>query len=100
VSDDDSGELLRELAGHLQPVFENLDGGVYLYLDARHKVCNEQLATMYGRTVEEWSSVEEFQETFVADEDRPVYCDIYGRTIRTSGRITRRPSRRAPLRCW
>jgi len=82
MSDDDFGALLRELAGHLEPVFENVDGGIYLYLDARHKVCNEQLAQTYGRTVAEWSAVEDFQEQFVADEDRPVYCDIYRRTIR------------------
>ena len=82
MSDDGSADLLRELAGHLEPVFENLDGGVYLYLDARHKVCNERLARVYGLTVEEWSAVEDFQETFVADPDRAAYCDIYGRTIR------------------
>ena len=81
MSADDSADLLRELTSHLEPVFENLDGGVYLYLDARHKVCNERLARMYGRTVAEWSAVEDFQETFVADADRAAYCDIYGRTI-------------------
>ena len=82
VSDDEASGTLNELAAHLRPVFESLDGGVYLYLDARRKVCNEQLARMYGRTVEEWSSVEDFQETFVAEDDRPAYCDIYGRTVR------------------
>ena len=82
MSDDASRDLLGELASHLEPVFERLDGGVYLYLDARHKVCNEQLARMYGRTVEEWSAIEDFQEKLVADADRAAYCDIYGRTIR------------------
>ena len=38
--------ILRELHEHLRPVFEGSPDGVYLFLNDRHKVCNEQLAPL------------------------------------------------------
>lgn len=79
--DSELSVLLDELAEHLRPVFENTPGGVYLYLDAEHKVCNEHMARLFGRTVEEWRREPHFQESFVAEEDRRLYCDTYGRVV-------------------
>ncbi len=77
----DPAVVLSELAEHLRPVFESTPGGVYLYLDAEHKICNERLARLFGRTVAEWCREPHFQESFVAEEDRGLYCDTYGRVV-------------------
>ena len=70
-------ELLRELAEHLRSVFERSPDGVYLFLNDRHKVCNERLAHLFGVTPAEWAALQPFQEHFVAAEDRDRYCWYY-----------------------
>ncbi|WP_077488845.1 PAS domain-containing protein [Sinomonas mesophila] len=68
---------LAELARHLKPVFEQSPDGVYLWLDEKHKVCNEQLATMFGYDVGEWQAVDDFAATFIAEESRSLYVWHY-----------------------
>lgn len=78
---DEREAVLEEVSGHLAEVFDRVSGGVYLYLDPSHKVCNERLAEMLGTTVEEWRRLENFRDTFVEVEDRQSYCDTYERVV-------------------
>ena len=78
---DEAAGVVQELAGHLAEVFGAVPGGVYLYLDPTHKVCNQRLAEMLGTTVEEWQRLENFRDTFVAAGDRQSYCDTYERVV-------------------
>jgi PAS domain S-box-containing protein len=68
---------LAELAGHFKPVFEQSPDGVYLWLDEQHKVCNQRLAAMFGYDVREWQEVDDFADTFIADESRSLYVWHY-----------------------
>jgi ketosteroid isomerase-like protein len=77
----DPEAVVQEVAGHLADVFDSVPGGVYVYLDPRHKACNERLAEMLGTTVEEWRSLESFRDTFVDVADRQSYCDTYERVV-------------------
>src|ERR1051325_1988329 len=62
-------EWLAAIAEQLAPVFDNSKEGVYVYLDDRHKICNERLAKMWGyRTAAEWAATPDFLETFVASQ--------------------------------
>lgn len=78
---DEAAATVDELAEHLAEVFAAVPGGVYLYLDPTHKVCNERLAEILGTTVEEWRSLENFRDTFVDVADRQPYCDTYERVV-------------------
>jgi ketosteroid isomerase-like protein len=78
---DEREAVLEEVSGHLAEVFDRVPGGVYLYLDPTHKVCNERLAEMLGTTVEEWRRLENFRDTFVEVADRQSYCDTYERVV-------------------
>jgi PAS domain S-box-containing protein len=69
--------IIRELAEHFRPVFEQSTDGVYLWLDEAHKACNEKLADLFGLTVEEWRKAEPFLDNFVAEEDRAIYSWNY-----------------------
>jgi PAS domain S-box-containing protein len=72
---------LAELAEHLGPVLENSPDGVYLWLDEQHKVCSERLASMFGYGVEEWQAVDDFANTFIADESRGMYVWHYSHHV-------------------
>jgi len=60
-------EWLAGIATQLAPIFDNSIEGVYVYLDDRHKICNERLAKMWGyASAAEWAAAPDFLETFVA----------------------------------
>ncbi|HEY6957661.1 MAG TPA: hypothetical protein VI814_02435 [Candidatus Limnocylindria bacterium] len=60
-------EWLAAIAAQLAPIFENSKDGIYVYLDDRHKICNERLAHMWGyKDAAEWAAAPDFLETFVA----------------------------------
>lgn len=60
-------EWLAALAEQLAPVFENSKDGVYVYLDDRHKICNDRLAKMWGfGSAAEWAHTPDFLNSFVA----------------------------------
>ncbi len=62
-------EWLAAIATQLAPVFDNSKEGVYVYLDDRHKICNERLAKMWGyASAAEWAAAPDFLETFVATQ--------------------------------
>jgi PAS domain S-box-containing protein len=70
-------QILRDMLEQFRPVFENSPDGVYLYLDDRHKICNERMAAMFGLTSEEWSAVPNFLAGFVAEEDQELVAKNY-----------------------
>ena len=60
-------EWLAAIAEQLAPVFEHSKEGVYVYLDDRHKICNDKLAKMWGfGSAAEWARTPDFLNTFVA----------------------------------
>jgi len=74
-------QVLSELLKQFTPVFLHSPDGVYLYLDDSHKICNKQMADMFGLTVEEWSKVPNFLEGFVAPQDRELFSLNYQRHV-------------------
>jgi ketosteroid isomerase-like protein len=78
---DEEATVIEELVTELAPVFDDVPGGVYVYLDPQHKWCNARLAELLGTTVEEWASIENFRDTFVDVVDRQSYCDTYERVV-------------------
>jgi PAS domain S-box-containing protein len=38
----------KELAEHLQPIFDSSPDGVYVWLDEEHWICNERFASLFG----------------------------------------------------
>jgi len=63
-------DALRELAGQLEPIFRSSPDGVYIWIDEENKTCNENMAAMFGMTVEEWEIAPTFLGTFVDEEDQ------------------------------
>jgi len=70
-------EIARELAAQFRLLFESSPFGVYLYVDDKHKICNERMARMHGMTVEEWQGTPTFLNDFIAEEDREMYAENY-----------------------
>ena len=76
-------EWLTAIATQLAPILGNSRDGVYIYLDDRHKICNERLATlwMYGSAAE-WAAAPDFLESFVAThDDRVRVSETYHRNV-------------------
>lgn len=52
-----------------------------MYLDDNHKVCNQRMADLFGMTVEEWSRVPNFLESFVAPQDRELVASNFQKHV-------------------
>ncbi len=63
-------DLIPMLADHLRPVFEASPDGVYVWLDEEHWTCNENLARLFGYTVEELENTPSFLQRMVHEVDR------------------------------
>ncbi len=76
-------EWLADIAAALAPVFDNSREGVYVYLDDRHKICNERLAKLLGYgSAAEWAAAPDFLESFVATHtDRVRVSETYHRNV-------------------
>lgn len=70
-------QILNEMLQQFQPVFDKSPFGVYLYLDDVHKVCNENMAKMFGLTPKEWAATETFLADFVSEEDQDMFARNY-----------------------
>ena len=79
--DKEHQDVLNSLQEQFMPVFLHSPDGVYLYLDDRHKVCNQRLADMFGMTMHEWSNVPNFLETFVAPQDRELVASNFEKHV-------------------
>jgi PAS domain S-box-containing protein len=75
--------FLREMLEQFKPVFEQSPDGVYLYLDDRHKICNERLSNMLGFTVKDWSAVPNFMAGFVIEKDQEMFARNYRHQVAT-----------------
>jgi len=74
-------QILREMQEQFGPVFEQSPDGVYLYLDDRHKICNDKLAQMFGLTKQEWSAAPNFLADFVVEQDQEKVATNYQRHV-------------------
>ena len=76
-------EWLAAIASQLAPIVDNSREGVYVYLDDRHKICNDRLAKMWGyRSAAEWAATPDFLETFVAGQpDRVQVSTTYHKHV-------------------
>lgn len=70
-------DVLAEAVKHLGDTMDASPDGVYIWVDEQQKDCNEQLASMFGRTVDDWRACENFLESFVAPDDRNAYAGNY-----------------------
>lgn len=77
---------LAALGEQLAPVFEHSKDGVYVYLDDRHKICNDKLAKMFGfNSAAEWARTPDFLNSFVAThQDRLKVSSSYHTHIHQS----------------
>ncbi len=75
-------KILRELSEQFKPLFEKCPEGVYLYIDERHKICNERFAKMLGLTVAEWEKMEGFVNKHTAEKDVDLIVNNYNEHIR------------------
>jgi len=76
-------EWLAEIAPQLAPVFDNSREGIFVYLDDRHKICNERLAKLWGyASATEWAAAPDFLETFVdSHADRVRVSESYHKNV-------------------
>jgi hypothetical protein len=64
-------EWLADIAEQLAPIFEHSREGVYVYLDDRHKICNERCAKLFGfASARDWAAEPDFLNSFVVAADR------------------------------
>ena len=76
-------EWLAEIATALAPIFDNSREGIYVYLDDRHKICNERLAKQWGyASAAEWAAAPDFLESFVdTHADRVRVSESYHKNV-------------------
>lgn len=75
--------VVQQMADFYRPLMDVSSDGIAVYLDDEHKTCNQNLADMFGYTIEEWSATFPFLDTFVAPESRDEAADIYEETMNT-----------------
>ena len=70
-------DVIPQLAEHLRPIFDSSPDGVYVWLDETHWTCNENLASMFGYTVEELENSPNLLQRLVHDDDQGVVSFNY-----------------------
>ena len=78
----DHEDVIPQLAEHLRPIFESSPDGVYVWLDETHWTCNENLASMFGYTVEELENSPNLLQRLVHDDDQGVVSWNYWNRVR------------------
>jgi len=63
-------DVIPQLAGHLQPIFESSPDGVYIWLDETHWTCNERLAGLFGYAVDELENTPYMLQRLVHEDDQ------------------------------
>ena len=76
-------ELVEELSKQLEPVLRNSDQPVCIYLDDRHKRCNNRFAIMLGYpNADIWNDLDvSFLETFVDKDSQSLVMTNYRKTV-------------------
>lgn len=62
--------LIEEMANLFQPVFDLSSDAMYVYLDDVHKLCNSNLAELWGYSQEEWNNTSPFLDNLIAEGSR------------------------------
>lgn len=62
--------LIKDLARQYMPIMDLSSDGIYIYLDDEHKLCNGNLANLWGYSQEEWNNNSPFLENLVAEGSR------------------------------
>lgn len=76
-ADDFNAELVNDLYEQYRQVMELSSDAMFIYLDDEHKVCNKNLADMWGYTKEEWSKQAPYLRNFVAQQDQFTVAQHY-----------------------
>ena len=70
-------ELIRGITGQMKPVLEKSEQAIYIYLDDKHKVCNQKLADLLGyRSPKEWADTDA-PLADVVEEDQQSVINAY-----------------------
>ncbi len=77
------GDLLSELAEQLEPLFEESQQAIYVYLDDGNKVCNEKFASLLGYdSAEEWAQMEgSFPALFVDESSQDTLIETFQKAM-------------------
>jgi PAS domain S-box-containing protein len=68
----------KELAEHLQPLFDASPDGMYVWLDEEHWICNQRLATLFGYdSPDELTNSPGFLQRMVHEDDQQHYSWNY-----------------------
>jgi PAS domain S-box-containing protein len=68
----------KELAEHLQPLFDASPDGMYVWLDEEHWICNRRLAELFGyASAEELNDTAGFLQRMVHPDDQEHYSWNY-----------------------
>lgn len=76
--------VVEMMADFYRPLLETSSDGIMVFLDDEHKICNQNLADMFGYGVDEWMEATPFIETFIAPESRAQVATTY-RHVRERG---------------
>jgi hypothetical protein len=78
-------DLLGDLTAELQPLLDESEQGIYIFLDEAHKVCNEKFATMLGyASAEEWAGTEgSFTDLFVEDGSQATLVGAFQKAMQS-----------------
>jgi PAS domain S-box-containing protein len=69
--------LLAEAENFYRPILELSSDGMYIYLDDNHKVCNWNLADMWGYSKEDWDSLSPFLDNLVQEDSHFIMMRTY-----------------------
>jgi PAS domain-containing protein len=80
---EENEQLLTGLYNQMRSVLDKSNQPVFIYLDDKHKVCNQRFADFLGyKTPQELSSTEGFLEVFIDDEaSRNAFMSAYWSAI-------------------
>lgn len=76
--------VVEQMADFYRPFLDVSSDGFFIYLDDEHKTCNQNLADLFGYSIEEWSGTYPFLETFVAPQHRDLVEKTYA-TVQDKG---------------
>lgn len=83
-------DLLGDLVAELQPLLDESEQGIYVFLDEAHKVCNGKFATMLGyASAEEWAGTQgSFTELFVDDGSQETLVGAFQKAMQSMSAST------------
>ena len=68
----------KELAEHLQPLFDASPDGIYVWLDEEHWICNRRLAEIFGYdSPDELNDTPNFLQRRVHEDDQQLFSWNY-----------------------